>query len=340
MTGEWEAKLKRMQRGEGDLPTFMAGIEAYVRAVVDRVTTGDIPWQTAPRRLERRGIERTFPAGPQRACRTPEPATQLLRPTPREDPAPHSSEHVARAPPNPRHVSAPPRSPGEALARPAGSARAPSTAPGTCAPCSGKIASASPTSAPTRRPSAAPRPRAATCCSSCRPAPASPSVISSPASRAAAPRSSSARSSPSWRIRPRSSRPRGSAPSASTRAADRADSRKACIDYLAGGSTSCSSRPSASACRASRRCWRSGHPRSSPSTRPTASRSGATTSARITACSASDSPSLRPGADRRPHRDRHPSRPGRHRRPARPPRRRVRFIHGFRRTTSPSRSWS
>jgi DNA topoisomerase-3 len=37
MTGEWEAKLRRMQRGQGDLATFMKGIEAYVTAVVSRV---------------------------------------------------------------------------------------------------------------------------------------------------------------------------------------------------------------------------------------------------------------------------------------------------------------
>ena len=43
LTGEWEAKLKRMSRGDGDLPTFMAGIEAFVSEVVERVTTGPTP---------------------------------------------------------------------------------------------------------------------------------------------------------------------------------------------------------------------------------------------------------------------------------------------------------
>ena len=43
MTGEWEAKLKRLQRGQGDLGTFMAGIEAYVTDVVSRVVKGHIP---------------------------------------------------------------------------------------------------------------------------------------------------------------------------------------------------------------------------------------------------------------------------------------------------------
>jgi DNA topoisomerase-3 len=49
MTGEWEAKLKRMQRGQGDLPTFMASIEAYVTDVVSRVSKGS-PRPPAPHR--------------------------------------------------------------------------------------------------------------------------------------------------------------------------------------------------------------------------------------------------------------------------------------------------
>jgi DNA topoisomerase-3 len=39
MTGEWEARLARIERGEGDLPTFMREIESYVRSVVGEVTT-------------------------------------------------------------------------------------------------------------------------------------------------------------------------------------------------------------------------------------------------------------------------------------------------------------
>ncbi len=34
MTGEWEAKLKRIERGEGDFDSFMSDIEDYVRSVV------------------------------------------------------------------------------------------------------------------------------------------------------------------------------------------------------------------------------------------------------------------------------------------------------------------
>ncbi|WP_441286711.1 DNA topoisomerase 3 [Sorangium sp. KYC3313] len=40
MTGAWEAKLARMARGGGDLPSFMAGIESYVRQVVAEVGAG------------------------------------------------------------------------------------------------------------------------------------------------------------------------------------------------------------------------------------------------------------------------------------------------------------
>ena len=42
MTGAWEAKLKRMQRGDGTLSMFMEGIETYVGEVIERVTGGSI----------------------------------------------------------------------------------------------------------------------------------------------------------------------------------------------------------------------------------------------------------------------------------------------------------
>ncbi|WP_437785702.1 DNA topoisomerase 3 [Sorangium sp. So ce1097] len=43
MTGAWEAKLARMARGAGDLPSFMGGIESYVRHVVEEVRAGRRP---------------------------------------------------------------------------------------------------------------------------------------------------------------------------------------------------------------------------------------------------------------------------------------------------------
>jgi DNA topoisomerase-3 len=40
MTGQWEAQLQRIQRGQGDLAAFMQGIEAYVREVVGSAGRG------------------------------------------------------------------------------------------------------------------------------------------------------------------------------------------------------------------------------------------------------------------------------------------------------------
>jgi DNA topoisomerase-3 len=47
MTGEWEAKLGRIERGQGDIGTFMGEIEAYVKDVVGNVASGATP-ATAP----------------------------------------------------------------------------------------------------------------------------------------------------------------------------------------------------------------------------------------------------------------------------------------------------
>src|SRR5206468_8532128 len=43
MTGQWEAYLRRIQRGEAQLAGFMTGIEEYVRKVVGK--TGETPAQ-------------------------------------------------------------------------------------------------------------------------------------------------------------------------------------------------------------------------------------------------------------------------------------------------------
>src|SRR6478735_8207479 len=40
MTGEWEARLQRIQRKQGDLTTFMDGIARYVADVVGAVKGG------------------------------------------------------------------------------------------------------------------------------------------------------------------------------------------------------------------------------------------------------------------------------------------------------------
>jgi DNA topoisomerase III len=50
MTGQWEAQLKRIERGQGDLGAFMSGIESYVREVVAGVfnAPGPAPPGRAP----------------------------------------------------------------------------------------------------------------------------------------------------------------------------------------------------------------------------------------------------------------------------------------------------
>jgi DNA topoisomerase-3 len=40
MTGRWEAELQRIERGQGNLPAFLSGIESYVREVVGEVFAG------------------------------------------------------------------------------------------------------------------------------------------------------------------------------------------------------------------------------------------------------------------------------------------------------------
>ena len=62
MTGEWEARLKQMQRGQGDLPTFMAAIEDYVSRVVSRVSAGNLPVPASRPVPASAGVARPAPA--------------------------------------------------------------------------------------------------------------------------------------------------------------------------------------------------------------------------------------------------------------------------------------
>ena len=48
MTGQWEAYLKRIQRGTAKLEPFIEGIENYVREVVGKVGQGTRGWGTEP----------------------------------------------------------------------------------------------------------------------------------------------------------------------------------------------------------------------------------------------------------------------------------------------------
>ncbi len=83
MTGEWEAKLSRLQRGDGDLSDFMAGIERYVADVVGRVAEG------APTVAATRSVK---------AARASAPESTTL--------APGASRRVARLPTAPDDLGA------------------------------------------------------------------------------------------------------------------------------------------------------------------------------------------------------------------------------------------
>ncbi|HKV09079.1 MAG TPA: DNA topoisomerase 3, partial [Thermoanaerobaculia bacterium] len=60
MTGQWEARLQRIQRGQGDLPAFMKEIEAYVREVVGAPRAAVAP--RAPAQASPPPIQETAPA--------------------------------------------------------------------------------------------------------------------------------------------------------------------------------------------------------------------------------------------------------------------------------------
>lgn len=101
MTGEWEARLSRIQRKEGDLDTFMAGIERYVADVVEKVKSA------APR------DRRPAAAEPRRAGDPPSEA--------RGGPVESAAARARRAPSAPSAPAAerraPPRAPGDDPAR-------------------------------------------------------------------------------------------------------------------------------------------------------------------------------------------------------------------------------
>ena len=109
MTGEWEAKLKRMARGDGDLPAFMSGIESFITDVVGRVTansrtprpaantrpTQPRPEPPAPR--ARRAASELSPEPPPAHARKP---TSELSPEPPPARARQPvTEHFAEPPP-------------------------------------------------------------------------------------------------------------------------------------------------------------------------------------------------------------------------------------------------
>ncbi|HZF10370.1 MAG TPA: DNA topoisomerase 3 [Thermoanaerobaculia bacterium] len=84
MTGRWEAELQRIERGQGQLPAFLSGIEAYVREVVGEVFNG----QGAAAR------ERVFTAARTAPSSLPSPQAPHTLQTPRPERATTSPDRL------------------------------------------------------------------------------------------------------------------------------------------------------------------------------------------------------------------------------------------------------
>ncbi|MBM3793660.1 MAG: DNA topoisomerase III [Acidobacteria bacterium] len=82
MTGQWEAALQRIHRGQGQLPPFMTGIEEYVTSVVGKVFSGSGPVR-APRASREPQASSTPAAGiaplPPRVDLTGQPIETILK---------------------------------------------------------------------------------------------------------------------------------------------------------------------------------------------------------------------------------------------------------------------
>jgi DNA topoisomerase-3 len=73
MTGQWEARLKQIERGAAPLAPFLAGIEDYVREVIAKVRNGPKPSVSSPK---------TLPAPTFTATAAPHAATQVAEKPP------------------------------------------------------------------------------------------------------------------------------------------------------------------------------------------------------------------------------------------------------------------
>ena len=79
MTGQWEAYLKRIQQGKAQLNPFLAGIEGYVREVVERAEQITVPEQKKPSEDKRQlGSEDTSAIAPRFHAEAGLPLVQLL----------------------------------------------------------------------------------------------------------------------------------------------------------------------------------------------------------------------------------------------------------------------
>ncbi|HKE20269.1 MAG TPA: DNA topoisomerase 3 [Kofleriaceae bacterium] len=101
MTGQWEARLQSIERGEADLASFMAGIERYVTDVIGRVppSPGPIAPPAAPSAPVARAPSAPRAAAVERVARAPAASRAA------------ASAPVARAPAAVRALTAAPASP-------------------------------------------------------------------------------------------------------------------------------------------------------------------------------------------------------------------------------------
>jgi len=151
MTGQWEAQLKRIERGQGELGAFMSGIESYVREVVEGVFNAPAAAAQGRAPLGTNGGQRTaaaavpsaLPAAPGKPAWTPSPSQTRFRFE--ESARPRQATAGAMAP----TVPAAPRGGSSSVAEATGSSRAPAVAGPNPAPAPGP---GSPSFAP--RPSA------------------------------------------------------------------------------------------------------------------------------------------------------------------------------------------
>ncbi|WP_437640642.1 DNA topoisomerase 3 [Sorangium sp. So ce854] len=240
MTGAWEAKLARMARGAGDLPSFMAGIESYVRQVVEEVRAGRRPAAGAARRPD---AGAPAPREPPREdgearCRAPSGGAAVAaasvsrgaaRPVAAAASPPARAQTRARAAastPSPeRPAAAPPRTRAAAVA----SASSPAAA---VAPLPSRAASVAPS--PSRAASVAPSPPRAVSTSSraasVAPSPPRPVSVGSSSSPAASAVLASSRAAS---VAPSPPRAASVAPSRERRPADLLDLLQQCFGFRA-----------------------------------------------------------------------------------------------------------
>ncbi|HLM74736.1 MAG TPA: DNA topoisomerase 3, partial [Polyangiaceae bacterium] len=93
MTGEWEARLLMLQRGQGDLGAFMAGIEAYVRRVVQEVIGGSSGSAPSLPPVHSAPSASLAPIAPQRSS---PPAAPLAPPAPQRGSPPAAPRPAGR----------------------------------------------------------------------------------------------------------------------------------------------------------------------------------------------------------------------------------------------------